>query len=190
MSIGTTGIDMFQAIAPNAFYVFAGPSPPTTRSPTCCSARRWSSTRASATSPATSRLAGAASSRRTSGASADTFTLNYGLRYERINPFSEAERSPERVHPRHAVARCGPMRRRGLLFPGDPGVGDGIAQSYNAWMPRVGSCGTRPAGASGRCARATGSSTTSSRTDRARPRQVAISSAAVGAVQPVQRRRA
>ena len=26
----------------------------------------------------------------------------------------------------------------GLLFPGDPGIGDGIAHSANAFMPRVG----------------------------------------------------
>ena len=46
--------------------------------------------------------------------------------------------SAERASSRACSRRCGPTRRAGLVFPGDPGVGQGIAQSANAFMPRVG----------------------------------------------------
>ena len=64
-------------------------------------------------------------------------TLNYGLRYERINPFTEVEDRLTGFIP-GVQSTVRPDAPRGLLFPGDPGVGDGIAQSANAFMPRVG----------------------------------------------------
>lgn len=66
------------------------------------------------------------------------FTFNYGLRWEAVNPNSEIRNrlngfvpgQQSRVHPDAPV---------GVVFPGDPGVGDGVAQNYyKGLMPRVG----------------------------------------------------
>ncbi len=64
-------------------------------------------------------------------------TFNYGLRYERINPFTEAEDRLNGFIP-GMQSTVRPDAPRGLVFPGDPGVGEGIAHSYNAYMPRLG----------------------------------------------------
>ena len=67
----------------------------------------------------------------------DRVTVNAGIRYERINPLTEIEdRLNGFVPGAQSVVR--PDAPRGLLFPGDPGVGQGIAHSANAFMPRVG----------------------------------------------------
>jgi hypothetical protein len=64
-------------------------------------------------------------------------TLNYGLRYERINPLIEADdRLNAFVPGQQSTVR--PDAPRGLLFPGDEGIGRGIVQSVHAFMPRVG----------------------------------------------------
>ena len=68
----------------------------------------------------------------------ERLTLNYGLRYERINPLTEVEDRLNGVHSRRAVARSGPTRRAACVFPGDPGIGRGIAHGANAFMPRIG----------------------------------------------------
>ena len=66
-----------------------------------------------------------------------TLTLNYGVRYERINPLTEAEDRLNAFVPGvQSIVR--PEAPAGLLFPGDPGIGRGIAQSAHAVMPRVG----------------------------------------------------
>ena len=64
-------------------------------------------------------------------------TLNYGLRYERINPITEAQNRLTGFMPgvQSVVFPSAPM---GLVFPGDPGIPDGIAQSANGVMPRLG----------------------------------------------------
>ena len=64
-------------------------------------------------------------------------TLNYGLRYERINPFTEVEDRLNAFSP-GVQSQVRPDAPAGLLFPGDPGVPRGIAQSVNAFMPRAG----------------------------------------------------
>src|SRR5690606_6425095 len=66
-----------------------------------------------------------------------TVTLNYGVRYERINPFTEAQDRLNGFIP-GVQSAVHPEAPRGLVFPGDPGVGKGIAPSANAFMPRVG----------------------------------------------------
>lgn len=132
-----TGIDMVQAIAPNAFYVFAGTFP---------------------TNNAIANLLLGAPvvfyqglgdfSREVAVWSLGAFaqdewrlnprlTLNYGLRYERINPLTEAQdRLNGFVPGRQSTIRPGaPV---GLVFPGDAGIGKGIAHGFNAFMPRAG----------------------------------------------------
>ena len=115
-------------------------------------------------------------------------TVNYGLRYERINPFTEIEDRLNAFVP-GAQSHVRPDAPRGLLFPGDAGIGKGIAQSANAFMPRVG-VAWDPTGDGIWSVRASyglfydqfqnGAGTAS---------QVAISAMPCGAVQPVQRRR-
>ena len=102
-------------------------------------------------------------------------TFNYGLRYERINPFTEAEDRLNGFVP-GVQSTVRPDAPRGLVFPGDAGIGEGIAHSRERVhaAPR-GRVGSHRAAAPGRCARATASSTTSSRTASGTASQVAIS---------------
>ncbi|MGD0580591.1 MAG: TonB-dependent receptor, partial [Bryobacteraceae bacterium] len=65
------------------------------------------------------------------------FTLNYGLRYERINPFTEIRNRLNGFVPNEQSVVM-PNAPTGLVFPGDPGIGAGIAHGDNAYMPRVG----------------------------------------------------
>lgn len=132
-----TGIDMFQAIAPNAFYVFAGTFPTNNAIANLLlgapvvfyqglgdftrDLRVWS---ASAFAQDEWRLG-------------ERVTLNYGMRYERINPIGEAEQRLNGFVPGQQ-SQVRPDAPVGVVFPGDPGVGDGIAHSYDAWMPRAG----------------------------------------------------
>ena len=66
------------------------------------------------------------------------FTLNYGVRWETINPNSEIRDRLNGFAP-GVQSVVHPEAPRGIVFPGDPGVGAGIASNYYAgWMPRIG----------------------------------------------------
>ena len=132
-----TGIDMFQAIAPNAFFVFAGTFPTNNAianlllgSPVTFyqglgdfnrGVRVWS-------------LGGYAQDEWRASA---RVTVNYGARYERINPFTEVQDRLNGFIPGQQ-STVYPNAPTGLVFPGDAGVGKGIAHSANAFMPRLG----------------------------------------------------
>ncbi len=65
-------------------------------------------------------------------------TLNYGVRYEINTPYTEIRNRLNEWAPgqQSTVYANAP---RGLLFPGDPGVADGIAPNfYKGVMPRIG----------------------------------------------------
>ena len=64
-------------------------------------------------------------------------TLNYGVRYERVNPITEAENRLNGFVP-GVQSKVYPNAPTGVLFPGDPGIAKGIARGDNAFMPRVG----------------------------------------------------
>jgi hypothetical protein len=64
-------------------------------------------------------------------------TLNYGLRYELINPITEIENRLNSFVP-GVQSIVYPNAPKGLLFPGDPGMGAGMAKGDNAFMPRIG----------------------------------------------------
>ena len=65
-------------------------------------------------------------------------TLNFGLRYELPQPYSEIHNEDALFAP-NAQSRVIPSAPPGLLYPGDPGVGPGlIAREYRAFAPRVG----------------------------------------------------
>ena len=131
------GIDMVQTIAPNAFFVFAGTFPtnnaianlllgaPVTfyqgRGDFGRDVNVWS---AGAYAQDVWRVS-------------PRVTLNYGLRYERINPFTERDDRLNGFIP-GVQSTVRPDAPSGLVFPGDPGIGRGIADGVHAFMPRVG----------------------------------------------------
>ena len=132
-----TQINMFQAIAPNAFFVFASTFPTNNSVANLLlgapvtfyqglgdfhrGLRNWSlGAYAQDEWRVTSRM-----------------TLNYGIRYERINPITEIANRLNGFVP-GVQSQIYPDAPEGLLFPGDPGIGAGIAQGGNAYMPRVG----------------------------------------------------
>ena len=65
-------------------------------------------------------------------------TLNYGLRWEVSTPFTDIRNRMNAWSP-GSQSKVFPNAPAGLLFPGDPGVPDGIAPVYwKGLMPRVG----------------------------------------------------
>ncbi len=133
-----TQINAFQAIAPNAFYVFA-PSFPTNDAfanfllgrpvvfyqglgDLSRGLRNWDLAWFAQDEWRVSRR----------------FTLNYGIRHEIITPFADVrDRLNAFVPGQQSTVR--PDAPKGLLFPGDEGVARGIAPIYaTAFMPRVG----------------------------------------------------
>jgi len=66
------------------------------------------------------------------------FAINYGMRYEIINPNTETRNRLNAFIP-GVQSHVMPNAPTGVLFPGDPGVSKGIAPSYyKGFMPRVG----------------------------------------------------
>lgn len=65
-------------------------------------------------------------------------TLSYGLRYEVNTPYTDIRNRMNAFAP-GKQSRIFPDAPAGILFPGDPGVPDGIAPvDYHEFMPRVG----------------------------------------------------
>ncbi len=132
-----TGIDMFQAIAPNAFYVFASTFPTNNAvanlllgAPVVFYQGHGDFTRGL-------RNRGVGLYAQDEWRVNQRWTLNAGVRYERINPITEVQDRLNAFVPGvQSVVR--PEAPVGLLFPGDLGIGKGIAHPFNAWMPRVG----------------------------------------------------
>lgn len=132
-----TQINMFQAIAPNAFFIFASTFPTNNSianlelgAPVTFyqglgdfgrGLRNWSvGAYAQDEWRVTSR-----------------FTLNYGLRYESVQPITEIRNRLNGFVP-GVQSTVYPNAPAGVLFPGDRGMGTGIARNNNAYMPRVG----------------------------------------------------
>jgi hypothetical protein len=132
-----TGIDMVQAIAPNAFFVFAGTFPTNNAVANLLLGAPVTFYQGLGDFTRQVHVWGAGTYAQDEWRVTPRLTLNYGLRYERINPFTEAEdRLNGFVPGMQSIVR--PDAPVGLVFPGDPGIGRGIAQSYNAYMPRAG----------------------------------------------------
>jgi len=132
-----TGLDMFQAIAPNAFYVFASTFPTNNAVANLLLGAPVTFYQGFGDFNRGIRVWGAGGYAQDEWRAGTKVTINYGLRYERINPLTE-------IHDRLNAFVPGqqstvyPNAPKGLLFPGDAGVGKGIAQSANGLMPRVG----------------------------------------------------
>ena len=132
-----TSIDMFQAIAPNAFYVFAGTFPTNNAVANLLLGAPVTFYQGLGDFNRGVRVWGAGVYAQDEWRVSSRVTVNYGVRYERINPFTEIEdRLNAFVPGQQSTVR--PDAPRGLLFPGDDGVGKGIAHSANAFMPRAG----------------------------------------------------
>ena len=66
------------------------------------------------------------------------FTINYGLRWEVIAPYSEIRNRLNTFVP-GVQSKVYPDAPTGVLFPGDPGIASGLAPVYSkAFMPRLG----------------------------------------------------
>jgi hypothetical protein len=132
-----TGIDMFQAIAPNAFFVFAGTFPTNNAIANLLLGAPVTFYQGLGDFNRGVRVWGAGAFAQDEWRASPRVTVNYGVRYERINPFTEIEdRLNGFVPGQQSTVR--PDAPTGLLFPGDEGVGKGIAHSANALMPRAG----------------------------------------------------
>jgi hypothetical protein len=128
---------MFQAIAPNAFYVFAATFPTNNAMANLLLGAPVTFYQGLGDFNRGLRLWGAGLYAQDEWRASPRVTVNYGVRYERINPFTEIENRLNAFVPgQQSTVR--PDAPRGLLFPGDEGVGKGIAHSANPVMPRAG----------------------------------------------------
>ena len=132
-----TGIDMVQAIAPNAFFVFAGTFPTNNAIANLLLGAPVTFYQGLGDFTRGIRVSSASAYAQDEWRVGPRVTLNYGLRYERINPFTERDDRLNGFIPGvQSVVR--PDAPAGLVFPGDPGIGRGIARGVHAWMPRAG----------------------------------------------------
>jgi hypothetical protein len=132
-----TGIDMFQAIAPNAFFVFAGTFPTNNAIANLLLGAPVTFYQGLGDFNRGIRAWGLGGYAQDEWRMSGRVTMNYGVRYERINPFTEVQNRLNGFVPGQQ-STIYPNAPRGLVFPGDDGVGKGIAHSANAFMPRLG----------------------------------------------------
>jgi len=132
-----TGIDMFQAIAPNAFFVFAGTFPTNNAIANLLLGAPVTFYQGLGDFNRAIRVWGLGGYAQDEWRASSRVTVNYGVRYERINPFTEVQDRLNGFVPGQQ-STVYPNAPRGLVFPGDEGVGKGIAHSANAFMPRLG----------------------------------------------------
>ncbi len=132
-----TSIELFQGIAPNAFFVFAGTFPTNNAVANLLLGAPVTFYQGFGDFNREINVWGLGAYAQDEWRLSDRLTLNYGVRYERINPFTEAEDRLNGFIP-GVQSTVRPDAPRGLVFPGDPGIGKGIAHSANAYMPRVG----------------------------------------------------
>ena len=132
-----TNIDMFQGIAPNAFFIFSGSFPTNNAVANLLLGAPVAFFQGFGDFSREVIAQGGGIYAQDEWRTAGNVTLSLGLRYERINPLTEAQDRLNGFVPGvQSVVR--PDAPRGLLFPGDPGVGTGIAPGANAFMPRLG----------------------------------------------------
>jgi Carboxypeptidase regulatory-like domain/TonB dependent receptor len=132
-----TAIDMFQAIAPNAFFVFASTFPTNNAIANLLLGAPVTFYQGLGDFNRGLRLWNAGAYVQDEWRVTNDLTLNYGLRYERINPFTEVQDRLNGFMP-GVQSQVRPDAPRGLVFPGDPDIGKGIAHGAHAFMPRVG----------------------------------------------------
>jgi hypothetical protein len=132
-----SGIDMRQAIAPNAFFVFAGTFPTNNAVANLMLGAPVVFYQGLGNFERAIDVWGGGAYAQDEWRISPRITLNYGLRYERINPFTEVDDRLNAFVP-GVKSQVRPDAPVGLLFPGDNGLPRGIAKSVNAFMPRLG----------------------------------------------------
>lgn len=132
-----TAIDMFQAIAPNAFFVFASTFPTNNAVANLLLGAPVIFYQGWGDFDRDLRVWNAGAYLQNEWRAHRNVTLNVGLRYERINPSTESEDRMNGFIP-GVQSTVRPNAPAGLVFPGDPGIGRGIAEGANAFMPRAG----------------------------------------------------
>jgi hypothetical protein len=132
-----TGIEMVQTIAPNAFFVFAGTFPTNNAVANLLLGAPVTFYQGLGDFGREVTVKSFAAYAQDEWRATPRLTLNYGLRYERINPFTEAEDRLNGFIP-GVQSTVRPDAPIGLVFPGDAGIGRGIAKSVHAFMPRAG----------------------------------------------------
>jgi hypothetical protein len=130
-------IDMFQAIAPNAFFVFASTFPTNNAIANLLLGAPVTFYQGLGDFSRGLRIWNAGAYVQDEWRVTPRLTLNYGLRYERLNPITEVDDQLTGFIP-GVQSQVRPDAPRGLVFPGDPGIGAGIAHSAHGVMPRVG----------------------------------------------------
>ncbi len=132
-----TGIGMVQAIAPNAFFVFASTFPTNNAVANLLLGAPVTFYQGLGDFERDVAVWSASAYAQDEWRVTPRVTLNYGLRYERINPFTEAEDRLNGFIP-GVQSTVRPDAPAGLVFPGDAGIGRGVADGVHAFMPRVG----------------------------------------------------
>lgn len=132
-----TQLNMFQAIAPNAFFVFASTFPTNDAIANLLLGAPVTFYQGLGDFNRGLRIWNAGVYGQDEWRVSRRWTLNYGLRYERINPIREIRNRLNGFVP-GVQSTVRPDAPKGLLFPGDKGIEAGIAASTNAFMPRVG----------------------------------------------------
>lgn len=132
-----TQLNMFQAIAPNAFYVFASTFPTNNAVANLLLGGPVTFYQGLGDFHRGLRMWGVNLYAQDEWRLSRHLTLNYGIRYERLNPIRELRQRLNAFVP-GVQSTVRPDAPAGLLFPGDQGIGEGIAADYNGWMPRVG----------------------------------------------------
>jgi hypothetical protein len=131
-------MNLFQSIAPNAFFIFASSFPTNDAfanlllgAPVVFYQGRGDFTRYV-------RNWGAGTYFQDEWRAGSRLAINYGMRYEIINPNTETRNRLNAFVP-GVQSHVMPNAPTGVLFPGDPGISRGIAHSYyKGFMPRVG----------------------------------------------------
>lgn len=132
-----TQINMFQAIAPNAFFVFASTFPTNDAIANLLLGAPVTFYQGLGDFHRGLRIWNLSSYAQDEWRLTRRLTLNYGIRYERLNPIHELRSRLNGFVP-GAQSQIMPGAPKGMLFPGDPGIGAGIAAGYNGFMPRIG----------------------------------------------------
>lgn len=132
-----TQLNMFQAIAPNAFYVFAGTFPTNNAIANLLLGAPVTFYQGLGDFHRGARIWSLGTYVQDEWRLSRGFTLNFGVRYERINQITEIRNRLNGFVP-GVQSVVMPDAPRGVVFPGDPGIGAGIAQGDNAFMPRFG----------------------------------------------------
>jgi hypothetical protein len=132
-----TQLNMFQAIAPNAFFIFASSFPTNDAVANLLLGAPVTFYQGLGDFNRGLRIWNAGLYAQDEWRITSRFTFNYGLRYELIEPIHEVRNRLNGFVP-GVQSKVFPNAPTGVLFPGDPGIGTGIVQNDNAFMPRVG----------------------------------------------------